>query len=240
MIFPSESTVRRAAWLGPGTGSIAVSAAEVDAVWTLLIQQARTRDEATMSVCAGAALPMLHSITAVLCGHWIHRTDTEAMVIVGFLEALGELDVHRPNVAYRLRWATFHPHLPARVHERRAAPIPADWSPASDDLIAPQAGAGFCTCLASTAPARPQASIFRSVLRAPPGQTVRFVIAVGAHSVASSRAATDHSIEGLYRIQAACRCSERSMCREPWRRPWLCRQPFAWPRGFGPAGARAY
>ncbi|MBY8855363.1 hypothetical protein K7711_02635 [Nocardia sp. CA2R105] len=109
-----------------------VPATEVDAVWASLIQQARTQDEAAVLVCAGAALPMLHSITAVLCGHWIHRADTEAMVILGFLEALGELDVNRPNVAYRLRWATFHRTCP-RVRERRAAPIPADWSPEGDD-----------------------------------------------------------------------------------------------------------
>lgn len=108
-----------------------VPADEVDAVWASLIQQARTRDEAAVLVCAGAALPMLHSITVVLCGHWLHRADTESMVILGFLEALGELDVHRPNVAYRLRWATFHRTCP-RVRERRASPIPADLCPEGD------------------------------------------------------------------------------------------------------------
>ncbi|WP_051194233.1 sigma-70 family RNA polymerase sigma factor [Nocardia jiangxiensis] len=109
-----------------------VPANEVDAVWASLIQQARTRDEAAVLMCAGAALPMLHSITAVLCGHWLHRADTESMVILGFLEALGELDVNRPNVANRLRWATFHRTCP-RVRERRAAPIPADLCPEGDD-----------------------------------------------------------------------------------------------------------
>lgn len=105
-------------------------AGEVDAVWAQLIGQARGREEAAVLVCAGAALPMLHSIAAKLCGHWAYRADTEAMVLLAFLDALSDLDVTRPNVAYRLRWATFHRSCPP-VRERRAAPTPIDWLPDS-------------------------------------------------------------------------------------------------------------
>ncbi|MFF0458504.1 hypothetical protein [Nocardia africana] len=107
-----------------------VPAEKVDAVWARLIEAARTRDETAVLVCAGAALPMLSAITAKLCGHWAYRADTEAMVLVAFLDALAGLDVARPNVAYRLRWATFHRACPP-VRERLAAPTPIDWLPDS-------------------------------------------------------------------------------------------------------------
>ncbi|MBV7706832.1 hypothetical protein NOVA_29005 [Nocardia nova] len=107
-----------------------IPADEVDAVWARLIEAARTHEETAVLVCAGAALPMLGAITAKLCGHWAYRADTEAMVLVAFLDALSGLDVARPNVAYRLRWATFHRACPP-VRERMAAPTPIDWLPGS-------------------------------------------------------------------------------------------------------------
>ncbi|MDR7171730.1 hypothetical protein J2W56_005491 [Nocardia kruczakiae] len=107
-----------------------IPAEEVDAVWTQLIEAARTRDDTAVLICAGAALPMLSAITAKLCGHWAYRADTEAMVLVAFLDAVSGLDVARPNVAYRLRWATFHRACPP-VRERKAAPTPIDWFPDS-------------------------------------------------------------------------------------------------------------
>ncbi len=122
-------------WDGMWAGRLAerlldpqVSAEQVDAVWTRLIEQARTRDETAVLLCAGAALPMLSSITAKLCGHWAYRADTEAMVLVAFLDAVSGLDVSRPNIAYRLRWATFHRACPP-VRERKAAPTPIDRLP---------------------------------------------------------------------------------------------------------------
>ncbi|WP_067885697.1 copper transporter family protein [Nocardia vaccinii] len=114
-------------------------AGEVDAVWAQLIEHARTRDETAVLVCAGAGLPMLHTIAAKLCGHWIYRADTEAMVLVGFLEALAEVDVARPNVAYRLRWATFR-RACIPVRERQRAPIPVDWY--HDTAPTPENGEG--------------------------------------------------------------------------------------------------
>ena len=108
-----------------------VPSGEVDAVWAQLIGQARTRDDRAVLVCAGAALPMLSAIAAKLCGHFAFRGDTEAMVVVAFVDALTGLDVARPNVAYRLRWATFHRACPL-VRERQAAPVAIDWFPDSD------------------------------------------------------------------------------------------------------------
>ncbi|WP_280264485.1 hypothetical protein [Nocardia wallacei] len=103
---------------------------EVDAVWAQLIEQARTREETAVLVCAGAALPMLHTIAGKLCGHPGYRADTEAMVLVAFLDAVAEVDVTRPSVAYRLRWATFNRSCPP-VRERQRAPIPVEWNEAS-------------------------------------------------------------------------------------------------------------
>lgn len=129
---------RRVAGLPPGweelgAGTLAarlldplVPAGDVDAVWAELIAQARTREETAVLVCAGAALPMLHTIADKLCGHWGYRADTEAMVLVAFLDAVAGVDVARPNVAYRLRWATFNRSCPP-VRERQTAPVPAEW-----------------------------------------------------------------------------------------------------------------
>ena len=118
------------------------SAGEVDAVWARLIEHARTRTELPVLVCAGAALPMLHTIAAKLCGHWIYRADTEAMVLVGFLEALAEMDVDRPNVVYRLRWATFR-RACIPVRERQGAPVPVDWY--HDTATTPENGEVVCS-----------------------------------------------------------------------------------------------
>ncbi|MBF6175203.1 hypothetical protein [Nocardia blacklockiae] len=103
-----------------------VPAGEVDAVWVQLIEQARTRDETAVLICVGTALPMLHKVAAWLCGHPAHRADTESMVVVAFLDAVSQIDLTRPNVASRLRWATFHRTCPP-VRERKQAPIPVLW-----------------------------------------------------------------------------------------------------------------
>ncbi|MGF6886300.1 hypothetical protein ABIA39_000267 [Nocardia sp. GAS34] len=126
--------------LAPRLMDPGVPISELDAVWAQLIGHARTGEESAVLVCAGAALPMLSSISKMLCGHPVYRADTESMTILGFLEALEAVDIERPYVAYRLRWATFH-RTCIPIRERRAAPSPADWfgehepTPASGVII---------------------------------------------------------------------------------------------------------
>ena len=141
-------------WDGMRAGRLAerlldpqIPAEQVDAVWARLIEQARTRDETAVLLCMGAALPMLSAIASKLCGHWAYRADTEAMVLVAFLDAVSGLDVSRPNVAYRLRWATFHRACPP-VRERKAAPTPIDWVPEGG----PSSGDGKAVCSPSGHP----------------------------------------------------------------------------------------
>jgi hypothetical protein len=119
-----------------------IPAGQVDAVWAELIRQARTGQETAVLVCAGIALPMLNSVTAKLCGLWFDRADTESMVVLAFLDAVAEVDLERPSVANRLRWATFHRTCPP-VRERKDAPIPVRWLwlsdggpvPGKDDVV---------------------------------------------------------------------------------------------------------
>ncbi len=108
-----------------------IPAEQVDAVWAGLIRAARTGEESAVLVCAGVALPMLASVTRTLCGLWFDRTDTESMVVLAFLEALPVVDLDRPSVANRLRWATFHRTCPP-VRERKNAPVPVWWLWMSD------------------------------------------------------------------------------------------------------------
>lgn len=74
--------------------------------------------------CAGMALPALTRMAAVLT----HRLagdprDVHAAVLTGFLAALPVVDLTRPRIMLRLRWAAYRGGL-AAVHHQLQAPIP--------------------------------------------------------------------------------------------------------------------
>ena len=96
----------------------------VDTVWVRLIQSSRTRGGDATVACAGMALPMLATLAAQLCAPWWgdHR-DIDAAVLTEFLSALPDIDVDRPRVLFRLRWAAYRGGL-ARVKDDQDAPAP--------------------------------------------------------------------------------------------------------------------
>ncbi|KZM69754.1 hypothetical protein [Nocardia terpenica] len=110
-----------------------VPLAEVDAVWAELVTRARTRQEVPVLVCAGFALPMLSTLSSTLTGHWTHRHDTQAMVLTALLEAVDWIDLSRPYVASRLRWAVYH-RCRAAIRERRLASVPSWWVTSPDSI----------------------------------------------------------------------------------------------------------
>lgn len=79
-----------------------------DAVWTHLVLRART-EGATWTVAAvGMALPALTSVAARLSDRFAgDPADVHAEVLSGFLAALPTIDLRRPRVMLRLRWAAY-------------------------------------------------------------------------------------------------------------------------------------
>lgn len=79
-----------------------------DAVWAHLVLRSRT-EGATWTVAAvGVALPALTSVTATLAARFPDDpADVAAEVIHGFLAALSTVDLRRPRIMLRLRWAAY-------------------------------------------------------------------------------------------------------------------------------------
>lgn len=80
----------------------------VDPVWAHLVT--RSRDEGgTWTVgCVGVALPALFSISAELSARFADDPrDIHAAVLTGFLSELASMDLAKPWVMWRLRWAAY-------------------------------------------------------------------------------------------------------------------------------------
>ncbi|SDU53503.1 sigma-70 family RNA polymerase sigma factor [Amycolatopsis keratiniphila] len=87
-----------------------------DAAWTYLITRARTERGTWTVACVGLALPVLLSVAAALTkGFRGDKHDIHAEVLTGFLQWLNEVDLDRPAILARLRWAAFrHGYLALR------------------------------------------------------------------------------------------------------------------------------
>lgn len=79
-----------------------------DAVWAHLVLRARA-EGATWTVAAvGVALPALTSVAATLSNRFAgDPADVHAEVLRGFLAALAVVDLRRPRIMLRLRWAAY-------------------------------------------------------------------------------------------------------------------------------------
>lgn len=95
-----------------------------DAVWAHLVLLARTEGGAWTVGAVGVALPALVSIAATLSAKFAgDPSDIHAAVLAGFVAELGEVDLRRPRIMLRLRWAAYRAGH-ACVREALDAPVP--------------------------------------------------------------------------------------------------------------------
>jgi hypothetical protein len=95
-----------------------------DAVWTHLVLRSRSEGATWTIACVGMALPTLAASAGWLAARYRgERADVHAAVLVGFLEALATVEVRRPGVLSRLRWAARRAGQ-AALEESHDAPTP--------------------------------------------------------------------------------------------------------------------
>ncbi len=95
-----------------------------DAVWAHLVLLARAEGGTWTVGAVGVALPALTSIAATLSAKFASDpSDIHAAVLAGFVAALGEIDLRRPRIMLRLRWAAYRAGH-AAVREALDAPVP--------------------------------------------------------------------------------------------------------------------
>ncbi|MGW5721904.1 sigma-70 family RNA polymerase sigma factor [Amycolatopsis sp. NPDC003865] len=96
-----------------------------DAVWTALVTRSRAEGGTWTVACVGLALPVLLLVAAKLTNRFrgeVH--DIHAAVLTGFLEALVDVDLTRPAILVRLRWAAYRAgHRALREALDAAAPV---------------------------------------------------------------------------------------------------------------------
>ena len=95
-----------------------------DAVWAHLVLLARSEGDAWTVGAVGVALPALTSIAATLSAKFAgDPSDIHAAVLSGFVAELDEIDLRRPRIMLRLRWAAYRAGH-ACVREALDAPVP--------------------------------------------------------------------------------------------------------------------
>lgn len=95
-----------------------------DAVWTHLVLMARTKRGAWTVGCVGVALPALVRVAAKLSARFAaDPADIHAEVLAGFLQAVATIDLRRPRIMLRLRWAAYRAGH-AALTEALNAPTP--------------------------------------------------------------------------------------------------------------------
>ncbi|MFE3196307.1 hypothetical protein ACFXHA_45430 [Nocardia sp. NPDC059240] len=100
-----------------------------DEVWVWLVRRARRHGPNAMLACAGMALPMLGAMALRFSeSHGRDRREAEAAILTGFLAKLGTVDLVRPGVWPRLRWAAYTAARAWASAEDRA-PIPVGAAP---------------------------------------------------------------------------------------------------------------
>jgi len=79
-----------------------------DAVWTHLVRRSRAEAGAWTVGCVGVALPALNGIAVTLTSRFVgDPRDIHAAVLAGFLAELPVIDLARPRIMLRLRWAAY-------------------------------------------------------------------------------------------------------------------------------------
>ncbi|MFJ9179392.1 hypothetical protein [Streptomyces sp. NPDC102360] len=95
-----------------------------DAAWAQLVRNSRCRGASWALACTGMALPALARLVARLEARYPGDPyDIQAEVVSGFLKALAAIDVERPHILVRLRWAAYRAGF-AALREALDAPTP--------------------------------------------------------------------------------------------------------------------
>ncbi|MFJ4790049.1 hypothetical protein [Streptomyces sp. NPDC088794] len=95
-----------------------------DAVWAHLVRRSRREGATWTLACAGMALPALAGVARRLAERFPGDPfDVHAEVLSGFLGALEAIDVARPQILPRLRWAAYRQGFAALV-DALDAPTP--------------------------------------------------------------------------------------------------------------------
>lgn len=96
----------------------------VDAVWEWLIRRSRDTGSEAALVCAGMAVPMLAGMASTFGPRRREdRADVESDLLAAFFTELTRIDLERPFLWFRLRWAVFRGGR-AWVRQEGAAPVP--------------------------------------------------------------------------------------------------------------------
>lgn len=108
-----------------------------DAVWAHLVLRSRTEKATWTLGCVGVALPALTTIAATLSARFANDpSDIHAAVLTGFLTELQRIDLRKPRIMLRLRWAAYRAGHTA-VREALDAPIPSGNGVGSDEPTPP-------------------------------------------------------------------------------------------------------
>jgi len=95
-----------------------------DAVWAHLVLRSRTEGATWTLGCVGVALPALTTIVAALTARFAgDPSDIHAAVLTGFVTELARVDLRKPRVMLRLRWAAYRAGH-AVLREALDAPVP--------------------------------------------------------------------------------------------------------------------
>jgi hypothetical protein len=95
-----------------------------DLVWREMVTRSRTNGEAWTIGCVGLAMPALTTLATQLSARFAgDRSDVHAEILRGFLTALTDIDLGRPAIMTRLRWAAYRAGH-AAIREALDAPMP--------------------------------------------------------------------------------------------------------------------
>lgn len=96
-----------------------------DRVWAHLVLRSRTEGATWTVGCVGVALPALTTIAARLSARFAaDPSDLHSAVLTGFLAELARIDLRKPRIMLRLRWAAYRCGHTA-LREALDAPAPA-------------------------------------------------------------------------------------------------------------------
>lgn len=95
-----------------------------DAVWTHLVLRSRTDGAAWTMGCVGVALPALIATASKLASPFAGDVaDIDSAVLAGFVAELATINIGKPRIALRLRWAAYRAGY-AVVRAELDAPMP--------------------------------------------------------------------------------------------------------------------